>query len=165
MVLKLEQFCLQIFDLFDVKRKGVIDFGDFVRSLNVFHPNAPQEDKIDCKFHRWYITFNCKVYITVAEFYKLYRKLLGCLVLQFHLSSMIWMVRAILSARRSVVSLWLFAVIFACKFRTVLLVCYGRSYCKMRIYVWILAGQANVNCSSLRVWNEVGWRDYWNNTG
>jgi serine/threonine-protein phosphatase 2B regulatory subunit len=41
---------MQIFDLFDVKRKGVIDFNDFVRSLNVFHPNAPQEDKIDCKF-------------------------------------------------------------------------------------------------------------------
>jgi serine/threonine-protein phosphatase 2B regulatory subunit len=41
---------MQIFDLFDVKRKGVIDFGDFVRALNVFHPNAPQEVKIDCKF-------------------------------------------------------------------------------------------------------------------
>ena len=41
---------LQIFDMFDVKRKGVIDFGDFVRSLNVFHPNASLEDKIDCKF-------------------------------------------------------------------------------------------------------------------
>lgn len=44
---------MQIFDLFDVKRKGVIDFGDFVRSLNVFHPNAPEEDKIDCKFCRY----------------------------------------------------------------------------------------------------------------
>lgn len=40
---------MQIFELFDVKGKGFIDFGDFVRSLNVFHPNAPLEDKIDCK--------------------------------------------------------------------------------------------------------------------
>lgn len=46
--LKLGKFHMQIFDLFDVKQKGVIDFGDFVRALNVFHPNAPQEDKISC---------------------------------------------------------------------------------------------------------------------
>ncbi|KAK9144733.1 hypothetical protein Sjap_004636 [Stephania japonica] len=39
-----------IFELFDVKGKGVIDFGDFVRSLSVFHPNAPQEDKISFSF-------------------------------------------------------------------------------------------------------------------
>ncbi|KAG5523790.1 hypothetical protein RHGRI_030697 [Rhododendron griersonianum] len=50
LVLKVETFRMQIFDLFDVKRKGVIDFGDFVRSLNVFHPNAPEEDKIDFSF-------------------------------------------------------------------------------------------------------------------
>lgn len=40
---------VQIFDLFDVKGKGFLDFGDFVRALNLFHPNVPQEDKIDCK--------------------------------------------------------------------------------------------------------------------
>ncbi|KAH0935149.1 hypothetical protein HID58_012266, partial [Brassica napus] len=43
-------FANRIFDMFDVKRKGVIDFGDFVRSLNVFHPNASLEDKIDFTF-------------------------------------------------------------------------------------------------------------------
>lgn len=43
-------FANRIFDLFDVKRKGVIDFGDFVRSLNVFHPNASREDKINFTF-------------------------------------------------------------------------------------------------------------------
>lgn len=51
---------MQIFDLFDVKRKGVIDFSDFVRSLSVFHPNAPQEDKIDCKLATYnLLSLNC----------------------------------------------------------------------------------------------------------
>ncbi|OIV93383.1 hypothetical protein TanjilG_24103 [Lupinus angustifolius] len=43
-------FANRIFDLFDVKKKGVIDFDDFVRSLNVFHPTASLEDKIDFSF-------------------------------------------------------------------------------------------------------------------
>lgn len=39
---------LQVFDMFDIKRNGVIDFGEFVRSLSVFHPNTPEEKKIEC---------------------------------------------------------------------------------------------------------------------
>ncbi|GMI63952.1 ARABIDOPSIS THALIANA CALCINEURIN B-LIKE PROTEIN, calcineurin B-like protein 1 [Hibiscus trionum] len=43
-------FASRIFDLFDAKKKGLIDFGDFVRALNFFHPNASQEDKINFTF-------------------------------------------------------------------------------------------------------------------
>ncbi|CAA7013045.1 unnamed protein product [Microthlaspi erraticum] len=35
----------RIFGLFDMRNDGAIDFGEFVHSLNIFHPNSSQRDK------------------------------------------------------------------------------------------------------------------------
>ncbi|KAI3713520.1 hypothetical protein L1987_72098 [Smallanthus sonchifolius] len=39
-----------LFDKFDIKKNGVIEFDDCVRSLSVFHPDAPESDKIEFLF-------------------------------------------------------------------------------------------------------------------
>ena len=44
-------FVDKVFQVFDIKKNDVIDFEEFVRSLSVFHPSAPQAEKADCAPH------------------------------------------------------------------------------------------------------------------
>lgn len=43
-------FVDRMFDLFDVNQNGHIEFGEFIRSLAIFHPKTPKADKIKYAF-------------------------------------------------------------------------------------------------------------------
>ena len=42
----------QVFEIFDEKQNNVIEFGEFVHALSVFHPKAPLAEKAECAFTR-----------------------------------------------------------------------------------------------------------------
>ncbi|CAL5442726.1 unnamed protein product [Camellia sinensis] len=66
---------LLLFDLFDLKQNGVIGFGEFVRSLSIFHPNAPEAEKVAFVFRLY--DLRCTGYIERDELKELVLALLN----------------------------------------------------------------------------------------
>ncbi|KAL6986425.1 calcineurin b-like protein [Sarracenia purpurea var. burkii] len=68
-------FADRLFDLFDLKKNGVIEFEEFVRSLSIFHPNAPEADKLAFVFRMY--DLRCTGYIERDELKELVLALLN----------------------------------------------------------------------------------------
>jgi len=84
--------CSQLFQLFDSNKDGVIEFGEFIRGLSVFHPAAPQAQKTDCKIS----SENC-VSLHALQYFILKP---WCLMWQLHFDSMIYVKEALLNVTR-----------------------------------------------------------------
>ncbi|XP_058203589.1 calcineurin B-like protein 7 isoform X1 [Rhododendron vialii] len=68
-------FADRLFDLFDLKQDGVIEFEEFVRSLSIFHPNAPEAEKLAFVFRL--CDLKCTGYIERDELRELVLALLN----------------------------------------------------------------------------------------
>ncbi|KAK9677890.1 hypothetical protein RND81_11G174200 [Saponaria officinalis] len=58
-----------MFQMFDSKHDRLIDFGEFVRSLSIFHPKAPLEDKASFAFQLYNIRQTCYIRFEEANNY------------------------------------------------------------------------------------------------